>query len=407
MKLKNVLFIALLSTFTISCSDDDDQGGVPGDEVAAPATYVFEREGESSVSFSGQTTRILMGEEIIAKFLDNTATAEELKAMFAHEEGNMDFENADLNSSDKNVRGKTAASFDFFSSNATNQALIRADFEGWIDQQATEVFPNWGVAAVAGSAGQLSDGSSVRYVTSDGLEMNQLFNKSLIGALMIDQILNNYVSANFIDAGTQLADNDNGVLEDGKNYTAMEHDWDEAYGYAFGTAADLADPRPTIGQDDSFLNKYIGRVEGDSDFAGITDVIYQALKLGRAAIVEKNYEVRDEQAEIVRKAISEIVGIRAVYYLQQGKNVLDQENPDYGAGFHDLSEGYGFIYSLQFTRRPGSSEPYFTKAEVDAFLTDLLDDGENGLWDVTPATLDSLSEAIAARFDFTVEQAGE
>ncbi|MEO1487189.1 MAG: DUF4856 domain-containing protein, partial [Bacteroidota bacterium] len=358
-------------------------------------------------SFSGQTTRILMGEEIIAKFLDNTATTEELKAMFAHEEGNMDFENADLNSSDKNVRGKTAASFDFFSSNATNQALIRADFEGWIDRQVTEVFPNWGVAAVAGSAGQLPDGSSVRYVTSDGLEMNQLFNKSLIGALMIDQILNNYVSANFIDAGTQLADNDNGVLEDGKNYTAMEHDWDEAYGYAFGTAADLADPRPTIGQDDSFLNKYIGRVEGDSDFAGITDVIYQALKLGRAAIVEKNYEVRDEQAEIVRKAISEIVGIRAVYYLQQGKNVLDQENPDYGAGFHDLSEGYGFIYSLQFTRRPDSSEPYFTKAEVDAFLTDLLDDGENGLWDVTPATLDALSEAIAARFDFTVEQAGE
>ncbi|MEO1487108.1 MAG: DUF4856 domain-containing protein, partial [Bacteroidota bacterium] len=88
MKLKNVLYIALLSTFIISCSDDDDQGGVPGDEVAAPATYVFEREGESSVSFSGQTTRILMGEEIIAKFLDNTATTEELKAMFAHEEGN-------------------------------------------------------------------------------------------------------------------------------------------------------------------------------------------------------------------------------------------------------------------------------------------------------------------------------
>jgi hypothetical protein len=236
--------------------------------------------------------------------------------------------------------------------------------------------------------------------------MNQLFNKSLIGALMVDQILNNYVSANFIDAGAQREDNDNGVFEEGKNYTAMEHDWDEAYGYAFGTAQDLADPRPTIGLDDSFLNKYIGRVEGDPDFAGITDAIYQAFKLGRAAIVAGDYQVRDAQAEILRELISEIMGIRAVYYLQQAKIVLDQPTPDFGGAFHDLSEGYGFIYSLQFTRKPGTLEPYFTKSEADAILEDLLGDGPNGLWDVTPATLDALSQQIADRFDFTLEQAG-
>ncbi|MEC3965077.1 DUF4856 domain-containing protein [Flagellimonas halotolerans] len=405
MLLRRIFLLSLPIALITSCSNDDSEDVDSIITIDNPTTYVFERNGESSVSFGGQTTRILMAEEIIGKLKDDTATADALKAMFAHEEGASDFADADLNASDKNLRGKTAASFDFFSTNATDQALVRADFENWIQTQVDEVFPNWNTAAAAGTAGQIADGSSTRYVTGKGLEMNQVFSKSLIGALMVDQILNNYISSDFIDGGTQRTDNDEGVLAEGKNYTAMEHDWDEAYGYAFGTAQDLADPRSTIGEDDSFLNKYIGRVEGDSDFVGINDDIYQAFKLGRAAIVAKDYTVRDEQAEILRELISRIIGIRAVYYMQQGKNAINQTTPDYGGAFHDLSEGYGFVYSLQFTRKPNSTDPYFTKAEVDAFLADLMDDGDNGLWDVTPETLDAISTGIAERFSFTVEQA--
>nr|WP_299069822.1 DUF4856 domain-containing protein [uncultured Allomuricauda sp.] len=403
MLLKRFFILSMSAGLIVSCSSDDSDDVDPIG-IDNPATYVFEREGETSVSFSGQTTRILMAEEIIAKFQDETTTLEELTAMFAHVEGESDFSDADLNASDKNILGKTAASFDFFSNNATDQVLIRADFESWIQTQVDEVYPNWNVAATAGASGQIADGTSVRYITDKGLEMNQVFNKSLIGALMVDQMLNNYISSTVLDPFT--AANDSETLVTDKNYTDMEHDWDEAYGYAFGTAADLTDPRSTIGEDDNFLNKYIGRVEGDADFAGITDDIFEALKLGRAAIVAKEYDVRNEQAEVLRELISEIIGIRAVYYLQQGKNALDQTTPDYGGGFHDLSEGYGFIYSLQFTRQPNSDAPYFTKAEVDAFLIDLLDDGDNGLWDVTPTTLDAISTSIADRFSFTVEEAG-
>ncbi|MFT6995361.1 MAG: hypothetical protein ACJA1P_002106, partial [Maribacter sp.] len=158
---------------------------------------------------------------------------------------------------------------------------------------------------------------------------------------------------------------------------------------------------------DSFLNKYIGRVEGDDDFAGIADEIFQAFKLGRAAIVAKDYDVRDAQADIIKLKISEIMGIRSVYYLQQAKNLLGQEAPDFGAAFHDISEGYGFIYSLQFTRKPNSDDPYFTKTEVDAFLVDLMDDGPNGLWDVKLSTLENMATAIAERFEFTLEAASE
>ena len=99
-----------------------------------------------------------------------------------------------------------------------------------------------------------------------------------------------------------------------------------------------------------------------------------------------------------------MIGIRAVYYLQSGKNAIDQEAPNYGSAFHDLSEGYGFIYSLQFTRMPGTDAPYFTKSEVDEFLSQLLGDGSNGLWDVTPETLDTITNDIVEGFDFTLEE---
>jgi hypothetical protein len=148
----------------------------------------------------------------------------------------------------------------------------------------------------------------------------------------------------------------------------------------------------------------VGRVENDPDFTGIADEIYEAFLIGRAAIVAGEYSIRDDMADIIRERISMIIAIRAVYYLQQGKLAL--ENQNFGTAFHDLSEGYGFIYSLRFTRMPGSEQPYFSKSEVDGFLDNLMNDGQNGLWNVTPETLDNVSESIAEKFDFTVAQAG-
>ena len=226
-------FVVLMTLgLMVSCSSDDSDDvdpNVPGDPGATidnPTTFVFQRNGESTVSFDGQTTRILMSEEIIDKLTDELTTAQVLEDMFAHQEGANDFTDTDLNASDKSVRSKVAASFDFFTSNATDQALIRTDFENWIRTQVDEVFPNWNVAAEAGVAGQIADGSSTRYITEQGLEMNQVFNKSLIGALMVDQILNNYTSSNLLDSFE--AANDAETLVEGKNYTCLLYTSDAA-----------------------------------------------------------------------------------------------------------------------------------------------------------------------------------
>ncbi|WP_289063205.1 DUF4856 domain-containing protein [uncultured Zobellia sp.] len=407
--MKKILYTLAISSAVLltSCSSDDNASDMNEDiMIDNPTSYSFERDGATTVSFGGQTTRILMAQELLGGFTTNTNTAETLQAMYAHEEGADDFEDADLNASDKSLRSKTAASADYFSTNATDQALIRADFESWIDSQVNEVFANWNVAAEAGVAGQLADGERTRYVNAKGLEYNQLFAKGLIGALMTDQALNNYLSTAVLDEGSSRADNDAGTVLEGKSYTNMEHKWDEAYGYVYGLNADASNPNADLGAD-SFLNEYIGKLEEDSDFAGIADEIFQAFKLGRAAIVAGDYEVRDAQADIIREKISEVIAVRGVFYMQRAKETLAEAAPNYGNAFHALSEAYGFIYSLRFTRKPGTDAPYFTKAESEALLEDLMGDGANGLWDVKAETIDMISEDIASRFDFTVAQAAE
>jgi len=382
----------------MSCDPDstNDPGPPPTD---APATYSFLRDGVTTVSYSGQSTRIAMGQEFVSALKDETKTESQLDAMFDHQEGASDFSDPNLNASSKNIRSKTAASADLFSANTTDATAIKNQFDSWIAEQVSDVFPNWTADASIGVAGKIQEagGGSTRYVNGKGLELNQAINKGLIGGLMADQMLNNYLGSAVLDAGTNTVDNDEKTLSDGKNYTTMEHKWDEAFGYLYG--ADNQE-NPTLGAD-SFLNKYLARVEGDPDFQGIASTIYDAFKLGRAAIVNNDYLTRDEQADIIRENISKVIAIRAIYYLQQGKANL---GTDWASAFHDLSEGFGFVYSLQFTRKPGTTSAYFSTSEVNGFISTLT--SGDGFWELTADQLDTMSNTIGSRFGISVSQAG-
>ena len=57
-------------------------------------------------------------------------------------------------------------------------------------------------------------------------------------------------------------DNDNNVLADGKDYTMMEHKWDEGFGYLYGQEADVT--RLDLGTsptgNGTTLNKYFKKL---------------------------------------------------------------------------------------------------------------------------------------------------
>ena len=402
------LILTALSFLTLAgCSDDNES--TPA--INAPISYSFERDGQSTVSFSGQKTRIMMADELNDNMKGLTATSDQLLEMFRNstaEGGDANpYSSADLNTATKSIKEKVAASVDYFSANTVESSAIKAQFEDWITSQANDVFANQNQLAEPGVPGQLADGSSTRYVNAKGLELNQMVAKGLLGALMTDQILNNYLSPSVLDANNDRENNNAKLVEDGSNYTSMEHHWDEAYGYIYGMSVDYANPNNTIGEDDDFLNEYVGVVNSNENFAGIADVIFDAFKLGRTAIVEGDYDLRDAQAVIIKEAISKVIAVRAVHYLQGGKGELPEDRTAtslYGPALHELSEALGFIYSLRFTQNPITGASYFTAEEVDTMI-DKIYGSTNGLWDVEGSVLDEISTEIATKFGFTVDQA--
>mgnify|MGYP001796195118 CR=1 FL=1 len=341
---------------------------------------------------------------------DNSSTQQEITAAYDHQPDAMDFSDADLNSSDKQVRNKTAGSF-FFKNKvpAIAASTVVADFEGFITGQVTEVFPAWNDVASEGVAGQLPDGSSTRYVNANGLEYDQAFIKGLTGAFVSDQIVGNYTYPENLNQFE--AANDDETLVDGKNYTDLEHDWDEAYGYFFGLAADGADPVAALLEggdpgtfssgDDEFLYKYVDNVE--ANFDGTAAAIFDAFKAGRTAILNKDYAERDAQADIIREKVAMVVAVRAIHNLKAGKSGLGDANA--GTRLHDLSEAYGFIYSLQFLLAPGTNDSfYFSRAEVEGYLDTIYNNPTNGFWGVTAENLDEVADAIADKFSFTAAE---
>jgi hypothetical protein len=396
--------VVVLAVVMVSCNTDEVKP-----KLEVPETYEFLREGVSTVSFDGQTTRIAMAEELITALTNPEFSLDDLNGMFNHTQGNVDFSDVNLNSSDKNIRSKTAASAEYFGSNAVLAATIKTEFDDYLSEQVNSVFTNWNTAASAGTAGyiQQAGGGRTRYINAKGLELNQAFTKSLIGGLMMDQALNNYLSTSVLDEGSNRSNNDAEIVDQGKNYTTMEHKWDEAYGYLYGASQDPTNPNATIGDDDSFLNEYIGQVSGDADFSDIAPAIFDAFLTGRAAIVAGRYDIRDKQIQIIRTQLSRVVAVRAVYYLQSGKTKMEEANIDYASAFHSLSEAYGFIYSVQFTHNPKTGISFLSRDQVLDLLEKIYPttEGKNGFWDVTPSDLAEVSQTLADAFGFTVEQA--
>ena len=403
--MKKLFVSAFVAALTLSsCSSDDDADILNEKNIEVPVSYDFTRNGESTVNFEGQTTRLQMSAELLSNFTDfDNASEEMLLNMFANE--NSPFANADLNASSKSIKSKVAASNLYFATNNVEASEIKADFESWITEQMTTVKANKDVLAEAGQAGQIAQGTRVRYVNGKGLELNQAFAKSLIGGLLADQILNNYLSQPVLDEADNRLNNDDELPEEGKNYTTMEHKWDEAYGYLYGDPSiPASNPNSILNEsDDRLLFSYLGQVDEDEDFTGLAEETFEAFKTGRAAIVAGDYIVRDEQVAIIRENISKTIAVRAVYYLQDGKNLL--ADGEFGAAFHALSEGYGFLYSLRFTNDPMTNMPYVSVSDINNFKDQLL--SGNGFWEVSPDTLDSISEKIAAEFDFSVAEAAE
>jgi hypothetical protein len=376
-----ILGLGITAILFASCNktDNDPIETVPYSGLSSTTNYFQTFKGSdsnSSVDFSGQTTRINMLKEIDAYMktgLTTSLDAAKLKNMF--ENKNAAFTASNLNAAtDKNIVSKTAQSF-----SATEADAERQRFYGFFDSLAATSTAN-GVVASEGVAGKL-DGKYL--VNAKGFEYGQFIQKGLIGAMMLDQISNIYL-------GAEKQNADNEMIVSGKNYTQLEHHWDEAYGYLTQNEVfPKKDPADATKYLESYLGGYVRQVNAPN---GNPADVYIAFLKGRAAIVNDDAITRNSQIAYIRTALEKSIATIAVSYLNKTKTATSD-----GAKFHALSEGVGFVYALRF-----GHNAKINRAKSDQLLDTLLGK-PNGFWSLSNADLDNVRNEIANAFGIDKE----
>lgn len=374
--MKKILLLGALATglFVTSCTKEDNNVEpasnleIEYSSLSASSNYLttfVDENSWSTVSFSGQTTRINMLSELDAYMkTGNTASISAQKMQNMFENKNTPFTDGDLNAAtDKVIASKTAGSFSATAADAERQRFIGyfAELEriSKLNNQTAE----------QGKAGMLG---GKRLVDEKGFEYGQFVQKGLIGALMLDQISNVYL-------GTEKLSVDNTTPDEGKNYTAMEHHWDEAYGYLTNN-----EMFPVEGKE-KFLGNYVRQV--GPEVGGDPEALYLAFLKGRAAIVNNDMTTRDEQVAYIRQELEKAIATIAISYLNKTNSATDD-----ASRFHALSEAYGFIYSLRYAYNPKING---AKSEQ---LLNTLTEKTYGFWSLTAADIDGVRDQIATAF---------
>lgn len=339
IRMKKLLPFAILGLlFTASCKKDNTDT-TPSNQI--PSSYNF-----SNVNFQGQTDRLNMLAEITA-VMKKPASGEVIPSgvlanMFANT--NSPFASAELNNSTKDLKSKCFAGV----ANIPGQA----DFEYLMNMQTSLSSSSTGPWA-PGSAGVATSGSKQYYFDQNGLEYAQIVEKGLMGAVFYYQICETYTREAKIGDGV-----DNTTVTEGKG-TDMEHHWDEAFGY-FGAPTTLTEQNYEELKKVNELRfhaKYAA-VGSDAGLKTVGNVMSQYI-LGRHAISNKNYGLRDTSAELLRKEYELILVTSAIHYL----NGAASNFADDAIRNHELSEAYAFIISLYY-----NSDKTISSADLENVL---------------------------------------
>lgn len=278
---------------------------------------------------------------------------------------------AQLNSSGVQLRNVTASSF-----SAAAAEDVRLKMESHFTDMAA-ISNSAGTLAFKGTPGFLLNGTSKYLVDAKGIETAQIIQKSLIGAFQVDYIVNV-----LLGKGLQA---DNNTLVSGKNYTQLEHNWDEAYATLTLNPIflkDATDVSKSPNAPESFLGSYVWEYNKAN-----YSKIHAAFLKGRAAIVNNDATEYNAQATFIKTQLQLAVANAALGYLEKWKTGLTD-----GARAHAIGEGLGFIYSLRFASSFGADAKF-----SDDILTALIS-SPNGFWDLTAAKINTASDAIKAKF---------
>lgn len=233
------------------------------------------------------------------------------------------------------------------------------------------------VPGADGTAGVVySLDSSKNYLfDANGWEYAQLVEKGLMGALCYYQATGVYLAVSKI--GEDQVDNETITPGEG---TAMQHHWDEAFGY-LGVSKEF--PVSTSGL--RFWGKYANDRDG---LIKCNDSLMIAFITGRAAINNDDHDTKWKQVDIIRRNWENVIAATAIHYLNEGK----ADATDDALRNHALSEAVAFIDALRYNP---------DKRITDTQVNDIIGGLGNNLYQVTLASLDNARNTLASIYGFT------
>ena len=378
LKFASLALLSLAFGLT-SCDKNDDETApalrpkMDSSTLTASSKYTesFKNaSGQSTVDLTTANTRLDMFSEFnsymaqVAVALPAAPAVLDLNRLNSLYTGSTFTSKPTLNDAALQLRAATAASFSSANADVTRR---------YIDQKLSQLAvasQSVNQVATPGSAGRLG-----RYLVDDkGYEVNQIIQKALIGVVLLDQIDNVLLSEQGLKA-------DNSKVVEGKAYSALEHNWDLAYGYLTANAIMTTDIALTPRE--RFLAGYLNEKNGPA-----SPGVYLAFLKGRAAIVNNDAAGVKAQADIIRTELEKTIALSAVSYLSSWKAAAALDTKT-----HALGEGLGFIYSLRSCTRFGADAAF-----SDGVLTGLTS-GSQGAWSLTNAQADVAINAIKAKFN--------
>jgi len=267
------------------------------------------------------------------------------------------------------------------------------------------------------------------HVTPDGLDLVELVQKHLLGAIHFSQGTDDYLDDDVADKGL-LGDNTM-PNEDGAASTTLEHAWDEAFGY-FGAASDYDDytddeirgaggrPEYAGGYHDTNGDACIDlfaeynwsasvnaakRDAGSTTMTALTDRAFEAFVAGRTLITEAGGELDAEQNVTLRThrdaaaaAWEEALGATVIHYINELRADLGTcGGADYSFVDHakHWSELKGFALSFQYNpRSPWNAGSDFAALHMAIGDSPVLCDGDTTAHDAALlGARDSLRDA--------------
>ena len=366
-----------------------------------PAFYDIENS-LAPGTFYGQKRRLAQLQEI-KDSSRNEPIKWDIRAALANENQNM-FKSDEAQGSE-NIRTKIdELNFDNGNTSVADHIASLADSLVQSSQA------NYRSIAANGTAGMITTGDKKRHVSANGLEYAEILEKSLYGALLYDQMVDDYLSDS--QSGVDNEEGNNILsAEDYELYgTERQHKFDEAFGYFGAEAATYPNQSNSSNGDGIFLANYI------FDFSDETEAMYgvnlakatmNAFVVGRSVLKAgqgNDFAQENINEELFNAARADIklyveagMAASAIHYLNEAITDVSEAEK-----LHHLSEALGFIYAMSFNS-DGRLSPEESHKALMALGWSATDSSLNGiyginLWDITDEQINMAIDVIDGSF---------